>query len=48
VLFGLGDARGPAAIEIRYRDHAGTPRHASFVAAPGWHTVILASQPPVS
>ncbi len=48
VLFGLGRAVGPAAVEIRYRDRAGTVRHASFDVTPGWHTVVLASQPPTS
>ena len=48
VLFGLGEARGSAAVDIAYRDRAGIARHASFHLGPGWHTVVLASQPPVS
>jgi enediyne biosynthesis protein E4 len=42
IHIGLGD-EAPVAVEIRYRDQNGVPRHMTLDLGAGWHTVVLGS-----
>lgn len=41
LLFGLGDAVVPVAVDLRWRGRDGVVRRASTTLTPGWHTVVL-------